>query len=580
MKANRWIALGMCLALCALLMLPLSPRAMADDVDTSGWCSEKDLDASWDEGDVIDLSFSGAEMTASGGGATMADGVATISEKGTYRLTGTLSGRIVVNVDKKDDVRLLLAGVSIVSAEGPALYVQQCDKTILTLVDGTQNSLTDTALLTEEEDELNAALFAREDITINGGGALSVSGNVLHGVLTKNDLRIVSGDISVSALGDALRGKDSVRILDGSIAITTQGDGIVSTNTDEADRGWVGIAGGSITVTTGGGASEVAQNTDEWNRWAGVGPQWSGEDSESTSMKGVKAAQKLLVLGGQLTIDSADDALHSVAVSVSGGELALKSGDDGIHADETLAISGGSIAIGQSYEGLEGTDVLISGGSISVVASDDGVNAAGGADGSAMNGGWGGKGDMFAVADASIQISGGLLVVNASGDGLDSNGSLTISGGETYVSGPTISGNGALDYNGTCTVTGGVLVAAGASGMAQAAGSCENQAGLMVYVGSATTGEITVTDASGETLLRYTPEKQYECVFITAPGLQTGQSYTIACGGASVFGGSVTASLCSVYGGTLTEGVSGGMGGGFGGDGHGGKGGPGGGGRR
>jgi hypothetical protein len=138
--------------------------------------------------------------------------------------------------------------------------------------------------------------------------------------------------------------------------------------------------------------------------------------------------------------------------------------------------------------------------------------------------------DSFAATDGSLNISGGYLVIDAGGDGLDSNGSLTVSGGVTLVSGPTDNGNGVLDYNGTATVTGGVVVALGSSGMAQGFSSAENQ-GSFLCTFSSQSGSFAVCDSEGNVVVSFTPGKSYQCAVVTAPGLSSGETYTIVTGG-------------------------------------------------
>ena len=148
----------------------------------------------------------------------------------------------------------------------------------------------------------------------------------------------------------------------------------------------------------------------------------------------------------------------------------------------------------------------ISDGTIDITASDDGLNAAGRNDQSGM-GGFGE--DMFSAdEDAWITISGGTVTIDATGDGIDSNGDLTVSGGNIFVSGPSDNGNGALDYNGTATITGGTLVAAGMSGMEQNFGSDSTQGSLMMNLTDNQSGEITLEDADGNTLVSYTPMRE------------------------------------------------------------------------
>lgn len=183
----------------------------------------------------------------------------------------------------------------------------------------------------------------------------------------------------------------------------------------------------------------------------------------------------------------------------------------------------------ESYEGLEGLSIDIAGGDIDVTSSDDGLNAAGGNDSSGFEGG---GGDIFAVEEgAYIHISGGKLHVNASGDGIDSNGTLTISGGETYVSGPTNGANGSLDYNGEGVISGGIFVAAGSSGMAQNFSSSSTQGAMMVTVDVQTAGStISLSDSSGKELVSWVADKEYASVIVSCPEITEGDTYTLTAG--------------------------------------------------
>ncbi len=544
------------LSLLICVLLGLSVTACAEQTDPAALTKPKDINESWDETAVV-VELNGASVSLSGEGAVWDATAATLTfaKAGDYVLSGALTGRLVVAVDKEEDVRLILRGVSVTSPEGPALYVQSADKVVLTLDEGTTNAFADAASMQDGEETISSCVYSKDDLTINGAGALTVTGNVKNGIVCKNDLLLVNGDVTVTALGNGVRGKDSVTLLGGSLTITSDGDGLVSDADDAEKIGHVLVTGGTLTLTTGGGAGNAAAHAQYWG-WGDSGTA----DGSSVSMKGIKAAGEIAVEGGTIVCDSADDALHASDIAISGGTLRLASGDDGAHADNSLTISGGAVDVTQSYEGLEATAITIGGGEISVVASDDGINAAGGNDASGQMG-FGGSDRFGGDSGATIVITGGTLRVNASGDGVNSNGSISMSGGEVYVSGPTNSGNGALDYNGDCTVTGGTLVAAGASGMAQNVGQSSTQAALMVSGCSG--GELTLLDANGSILLTYTPEKAYDCAVISCPGLTVGGTYTVTSGGAQVYSGTLTQ--------TVSGGGSEGFGGGFGGGGgHGG----------
>ena len=307
--------------------------------------------------------------------------------------------------------------------------------------------------LYQEISNIDGAIFAKDDLTINGTGTINVT-SAAHGIVCKDDLVVTGGTYTISAEKQGLSGKDSVRIADGAFDITTGGDAIHSENVDDEKKGFVYVANGSFTLNAEG---------------------------------------------------------------------------DGISASYVVQLDDGTITISQCYEGLEGQIIDISGGVIDITASDDGLNAAGGNDSSNSNGP--GGGDPFSAdEDAYINISGGQITIDASGDGIDSNGDLTVSGGTIFVTGPANDGNGAMDYNGTATITGGTVVAAGMSGMAQNFGDDSSQGAMLINLDDTQSGEITLTDADGKELISFTPSREYNSVVISCADLEEGATYTLNTG--------------------------------------------------
>ena len=476
--------------------------------DLSDYFSKRDLSGDWDASEAVYLDLNGQSGIS-------------ITEAGTYVLSGAMNGTVTVNAGDSDKVQLVLNNVNITAENGAALYIENADKTFITLAEGSENTLTMASY--DGSNEIDAAIFSRDDITLNGSGTLTiVSAN--HGIVGKDDLKITGGVYRITAEGRGIDANDSVRIADGDFTISSGKDGIRAKNEEDTSKGYVLIAGGSFDITAGGGAANGETHTQDmmmgfrggWNN-----SQTASQDTAST--KGIKASGQLILLSGDIAIDAADDALHTDGdLTINGDTLNMRSGDDGMHADNTLTINGGDIAISQSYEGIEATAIVINGGNISVVSSDDGVNYSGGND---QSGFW--RNDMFASDGSCITVNGGSLYVNAQGDGIDSNGDLYVNGGTIVVSGPTNSGNGALDYNGSAVITGGTVIAAGASGMAENFGSSSTQVAIMVNLsGSADT--ITVSDANGSALFSGTVEKTYQCVVISSPDLAVGQTYSVS----------------------------------------------------
>lgn len=293
----------------------------------------------------------------------------------------------------------------------------------------------------------------------------------------------------------------------------------------------------------------------------------TSSDADSTSTKGIKSDGALYVNGGTFTINSADDSFHSNSdATINDGTYTISSGDDGIHADSALLVNGGTITVTESYEGLEGLNITINDGKIDITASDDGMNAAGGNDASGF-GGRGGDGfkgmqtpdsarksndtsdntqksdntsvasqDTDAASDDEMWmvINGGYVHVLAGGDGLDSNGDLTINGGEVYVDGPSDNGNSAIDYGekSSFNINGGTVVAVGSSGMAEDVSSDSKQQVAFVKLDSqADAGDVILKDADGNEIISYTVQKKYDCVIISTADLKAGQTYTLSASG-------------------------------------------------
>lgn len=511
----------------------------------------------------------------------------TISQAGTYILSGTLTnGQVMINAGDTDKVQLVLNGAAIACADAPAILAQNADKVFITLAEGTNNTVSDGTAYTNTD--WNGCIHAECDLTINGSGALTVNGNYKHGIYTKDDFTMTSGTLAVTAKANGINGKDAVQIKDGKITITAGEDGIQSDKQDNVEKGYISIDGGTIDITaaedgiqaetrlqvrggtvtllTGGGNINGKTHNNGFGRFGGGQPPALPDGAQrpegnppampdgaqrpegnppalpdnaqqqaqttttqdTVSTKGLKSAGTLLITGGTITADCADDAIHTNGIAeITGGTIDLSSGDDGIHVDDALFISGGSITIPKSYEGLEGHTVTIAGGQMNVTASDDGINAAGGSDGTDS---WQ---DMFAADEgAFIRIIGGTVTVSASGDGIDSNGNLYVDGGTVYVSSPTDNGNSALDYEGEAVITGGIVIAAGSHGMAMGFSENSTQYSFLTSLPQTVEGNtaITITDSSGKTFATFTPSKGYQSVCVSLPALQKGGTYTIKAG--------------------------------------------------
>lgn len=371
---------------------------------------------------LASTAFADGSITLSPDGSTSTDAsvlidgqTVTITQAGTYQIAGTLNdGALIVESAENAKITLVLGGVNIKNSTGAAIQIATADDVTIELAEGTTNVLqsgeeVDIATATEGEEASGGALQSKVDLKIKGKGSLTVLGYLNNGIHCTKDLKIKNGNISVTALGHGIKGKNSVTVSGGTVTVTSGKDGITSDETENEEKGFVTIedgeiiitsagdgvsaettltvTGGVISIISGGGSANAQQKTDNMRDW------WdfdnSASDDNSASCKGLKAGKAMMISGGSITIDAQDDALHTDGdMTISGGECILSTGDDGAHAELSLTVLDGKITVLTSYEGLEANQITLAGGELDITASDDGINANGGSDG--FSGGFGG----------------------------------------------------------------------------------------------------------------------------------------------------------------------------------------------
>lgn len=453
--------------------------------------------------DATKITLDDQDTLISGSGADYAEGIVTISQSGSYVVSGSLTdGQIYVDADDADVV-LYFNGVNISNSTSAAVFIKDADTLTITVVDGSVNALEDASEYVYEnadEDEPSATLFSKADLVINGSGTLIVVGNYNDAIVSKDTLVITDTSLDIQAVDDGIVGKDQVDISGSEIDIESLGDGIKSSNDEDEGLGNILIDESSINIKS---------DTD-----------------------GIQAVNLISLSSSDITVDAGDDALNSDGdIIVDGGVVTIDAVDDAFHAEAMLHIISGQIDVLSSYEGLEGQQIVIDGGVINVKASDDGINAAGGSESGGM-----GMGFDSASSDLQVVINGGYIYLNADGDGLDSNGYITMNGGEIYVDGPTSNNNGAIDYNGTFVMNDGILVAAGSSGMAQAPSTTSTIGGIsMTFTSSQSAGtEVSLYDENDTLILTYTPSKSFQTIVFSKDDITAGSTYTIEKNGIEV----------------------------------------------
>lgn len=437
-------------------------------------------------------------ITTEDGAYAVSDGVYTLSQAGTYSVSGALVGQIVVDAPEAE-VEIELCGVTITCVSDSPIKVLNAEKVEISAKKDTENVIKDTRSekTVDSDTQGEGAVYAKSDLKLKGNGVLVVSAGYNNGIHTTKDLTIKNLSLKVTAVNNAIKGNDSVTVESGTVsAISTKGDGVKTEDTDVSEkgnqRGIVTIEDGALAVYAAGDGIQASydfvMNGGTLYVYTGSYSSYTASTAATTSYKGIKVGNELNVNAGSVVIRSYDDGLHADYgtslengakgkgnINISGGEITIGvysptkttssgkkgpggwsnqqsvSGSDAIHADNTLTISGGTIGIDSSYEGLEANFIYVSGGETTVFATDDGMNAS-----KKINN------------SPKIVVSGGYLFVTVptSGDtdGIDSNGTYQQTGGVVIACGPgSVSGGmgggtWALDTDGGVTLQGGTLI--------------------------------------------------------------------------------------------------------------------------
>lgn len=432
---------------------------------------------------------------------TEKDGVYTITAAGVYTLSGLLEGQILVDAGEDDEIVLEFAGVTITYGEDSPVKIVSAGKVEISAKKDTENVVNDTRGVKKAEDNTQGegAISAKCDLKLKGNGVLVVTGGYNNGVHTTKDLTVKNLSLKVIAYNNAIKGGDSVTIESGSVvAISTNGDGIKTSNTDAnkngETRGDVVISGGAVSVYAAGDGVQAAHDfrliAGEDGSEAvvyictGSYSEYTASNAGTTSYKGVKVGSELEISAGTIVIQSYDDGLHADYGTAF---------EDGTKGKGTINISGGSVTIGVyapskttpggrtgrggwgGQQTVSGADAIhadytlnVSGGVVRIDSSYEGleanvINILGGE--IYVNANDDGVNACKKVTTPQVNVSGGYLDVtvspNGDTDGIDSNGNYKQTGGIVITRGPNQSMAAALDADGSVSITGGTLIVLG-----------------------------------------------------------------------------------------------------------------------
>ena len=329
--------------------------------------SNRDLSGDYDSDEAVTVTLNGSSAQASSDSVQISDGAVTITAAGTYLLSGDYEGSIIVSAAKDDKIQLVLDGVSIAAGDYAAIYVAQADKVFLTLAEGSENTLSNGDSFTQRDDSnVDAVIFSRDDLTLNGTGTMRITSPAGHGIVCKDELVITGGVYEIGAAKTAIRANDAIAISDGSFTLAAYSDGLHAENSDDDTLGSIYISGGDFRI--------------------------------SVSDDAIHATALVQIDGGSFEIQAAE-GIEGTYIQINDGDIQITASDDGINAaykssacTPTVEITGGSVTISMGAGDTDGIDsngdVIISGGTVDIT------------------------GNSAVDYDGSAQLTGGTLTVN------------------------------------------------------------------------------------------------------------------------------------------------------------------------
>lgn len=521
--------------------------------------TEDDYYTDYAKSSPIKINLMGDYINASSNNIKIDESDVTILGGGVYVLSGTLNdGTVIVDSEDGAEVRLILNGVSITSSDFSAINIRQSAKTVISLVEGTENVLTDGSVYNEEKlgEETPAAICSKDDLVINGNGSLTVNANSSDGIKANDSLKITSGNIKITSVDDGINANDYIAALNASMTINSGGDAIKCEHAEE-DKGFIAFEESVLSVTSGGdgiyassalymnetkadivsggGNENAVKKHGGFGGFGRFGVSNSSIADDTPSTKAIKAGTNIVINGGSFNLDSAEDAIHSDKdVTINKGAFEILSGDDAVHAELNLVLEPETLNISKCYEGLEGAYITINGGDINIISSDDGINASGENSNGGMlmpPGSFGGEAKT-SEEDIWLTVNDGHIYIETSGDGFDSNGSAVMNGGFLEIYGPENSGNGSIDVGDggyVLIMNGGSLLAAGSSGMAEHPIENSPQQSLTFYLDETheAGSSIRISDSAGNEIISGTSNKRFNWICISTPSLTEGETYTL-----------------------------------------------------
>ena len=505
---------------------------------------------------AVHITGSKDKVKSTGGDVNSAKGTVYISAGGRYILTGEFSNIVIRSADDRP-VMLSLNNAHIETAKEPPIYAYKASKLVLASEAGTENYIIDKRKKYSYQDA-NAAVYSVADITLNGEGTIHVEGNYQDGIKSERITKITSGYWDIISKDDGISSEE-IYMRDGKVNVNSDGDAVKASAKN--NDGIVVLKGGELIsrglkdgVYSTGDIYVCDANLDIFT---GQGAENSSKrlTADAPSMKGLKADASICFLGGNIHLDTDDDAIHAAeGIEIDNGTFSLSSGDDAIHSDDYVKINGGTILINTCYEGIEGADIEINDGDIDIFAFDEGINVSGGSgemmpppppDG--MGGPGGAPPNMppemprSNVADddslvTTFHMNGGDVYIESDGDGVDINGSGEMTGGRIVAFAKVDGPENALDFDDIFRMDGGTFAGAGNPTMVQFPSEKSKQNNLMIYPDKRypNGGNIEIRDSLGNVVEQLITDGAFSWIGMYGENVRLGETYTAVIDGVEI----------------------------------------------
>ena len=515
-----------------ILMSQIVPASATIDTllsitESESLFSAEDKEIGYDDTETSAINLNGDKVFSDSENVEVDGAVATIKSAGTYIVTGNLeNGRIIVDAGSDEDIRLVLDGVNILNNTTSAIQIENANKVYITLAESTENKLSNNFYFSDN-DGANGVIYSKSDITINGRGTLNVYASEGNGIVSEKNAVITGGTIYISADKYGIAASDSVRISSSMMSIESDDKGIYSCNEENDSLGFIYISDGIFAISSSGNAIDASSilliDGGAFNISA-VSPASSTENEKNGC--GLIAGEEVSVNSGEFIFNTSDDAVYSKSnVSITGGSFTITSDYNGIYGENTVLIGEANIAIEKSYIGVQGHTVFVQNASLNITSDDDGINAVGGNDGSGLR-----ETSSNSKDTSGVGIFSGFISINASGDGIDAKGEVSVSDGTIMISTADNEEDMVIDYSDDLYITGGTILATGNLSGEKNFSETEQQIITLNLDSQPQNTFIEILDQSGNLIFSDIAEQPFSNIIVSSSLLQKGYTYTLKIG--------------------------------------------------